>query len=348
VDSGTTKDLFAGAYDEDNSTVLLVGAGGTILRQSGDNPMSFNAEDSGTTADLFAITTFPTSHSNGTFGTVVVGDSGTLLTSRSAWQSFRQPPSPWAREQSGTTVALRGIVFAQYQPLLIWIVGDGGTVLRNNSGWIADTIGTCADLHAIWASDAKHGFVAGSDGTVLQTPGSSTAAPVSCAPPTGYWLTSSDGGVFAHGSAPFKGSEGAHPLNKPIVGMAATPDRQGYWLVASDGGVFTHGDTGFFGSEGAITLNKPIVGMAATPSGHGYWLVASDGGVFTHGDANLYLTLGDRHLNAPIVGLARTPSGHGYWLIASDGGVFTGGDAGFYGSEGGTALTEPVVGMATG
>ena len=35
-------------------------------------------------------------------------------------------------------------------------------------------------------------------------------------------------------------------LNKPIVGMAATPDGDGYWLVASDGGVFAFGDAGFF------------------------------------------------------------------------------------------------------
>ena len=31
-------------------------------------------------------------------------------------------------------------------------------------------------------------------------------------------------------------------LNKPIVGMAATPTGKGYWLVASDGGVFSFGD----------------------------------------------------------------------------------------------------------
>ncbi|WP_200891146.1 hypothetical protein, partial [Acidithrix ferrooxidans] len=74
-------------------------------------------------------------------------------------------------------------------------------------------------------------------------------------------------------------------LNKPIVGMAATPDGKGYWLVASDGGIFTYGDAGFYGSAGAIPLNKPIVGMAATPDGKGYWLVASDGGIFTYGDA---------------------------------------------------------------
>jgi hypothetical protein len=52
-------------------------------------------------------------------------------------------------------------------------------------------------------------------------------------------------------------------LNKPIVGMEATPDGRGYWLVASDGGIFSFGDAAFFGSTGAMSLNKPIVGMEA-------------------------------------------------------------------------------------
>jgi hypothetical protein len=53
-------------------------------------------------------------------------------------------------------------------------------------------------------------------------------------------------------------------LNKPIVGMAATPDGKGYWLVASDGGIFSFGNATFYGSMGGTHLNKPIVGMAAT------------------------------------------------------------------------------------
>jgi photosystem II stability/assembly factor-like uncharacterized protein len=83
------------------------------------------------------------------------------------------------------------------------------------------------------------------------------------------------------GNAGFHGSTGGSPLNKPIVGMASTPDGGGYWLVASDGGIFSFGDAGFHGSTGGSPLNKPIVGMASTPDGGGYWLVASDGGIFS-------------------------------------------------------------------
>ena len=99
----------------------------------------------------------------------------------------------------------------------------------------------------------------------------------------GYWLVASDGGIFSYGDAQFYGSTGALHLNKPIVGMAATPDGSGYWLVASDGGIFSYGDAQFYGSTGAIHLAQPIVAMAAMPDGGGYWFSAADGGLFNYG-----------------------------------------------------------------
>ncbi len=162
----------------------------------------------------------------------------------------------------------------------------------------------------------------------------------------GYWLVASDGGIFSFGHAGFFGSTGALTLNRPIVGMAETPDGGGYWLVASDGGIFSFGDARFFGSTGALTLNRPIVGMAATPDGGGYWLVASDGGIFSFGDAGFHGSTGGMALNRPIVGMAAGPGGGGYWLVASDGGIFSFGNAGFHGSAGGLPLNRPIVGMA--
>ncbi|MDP9403863.1 MAG: superoxide dismutase family protein [Actinomycetota bacterium] len=82
---------------------------------------------------------------------------------------------------------------------------------------------------------------------------------------SGYWFVASDGGVFSFGDAKFHGSTGAMKLNRPIVGMAATPSRNGYWLAASDGGIFAFGDARFFGSTGSLTLNRPVVGMAGPP-----------------------------------------------------------------------------------
>jgi hypothetical protein len=167
---------------------------------------------------------------------------------------------------------------------------------------------------------------------------------------SGYRFVATDGGIFNYGTgAPFLGSMGGMPLNKPIVGMAVMPGGDGYYLVASDGGVFSFGSAKFYGSTGSIVLNKPVVGMAVTPDGGGYWLVASDGGIFAYGDAQFYGSTGSITLNKPVVGMAATPNGNGYYLVASDGGIFsfpTSGGPPFLGSTGSIVLNKPVVGMA--
>ena len=78
-----------------------------------------------------------------------------------------------------------------------------------------------------------------------------------------YVMAGSDGGIFNFGTAGFFGSMGGTPLNKPVVGIAASPGGLGYWEVASDGGVFSFGGADFQGSMGGTTLNKPIVGIGA-------------------------------------------------------------------------------------
>ena len=215
--------------------------------------------------------------------------------------------------------------------------GPGGTAVVLSSS----TREFQADERLCGASCGKVLVVGNTDhpATELYTPAAPLGGP-------GYWLTASDGGVFAFGDAQFYGSTGAIRLNQPVVGMAATPSGKGYWLVASDGGVFAFGDAQFYGSTGAIRLNKAMVGMARTPTGKGYWLVASDGGVFAFGDAQFFGSTGAITLNRPVVGMAATPSGRGYWLTASDGGVFAFGDAQFFGSTGAIRLNQPVVGMA--
>ncbi|HXP33521.1 MAG TPA: hypothetical protein VN820_05850 [Acidimicrobiales bacterium] len=180
---------------------------------------------------------------------------------------------------------------------------------------------------------------------VLTTAITTSAPPAAAAstPLTAYWLVASDGGIFSFGGAPFYGSTGGMVLNKPIVGMAVTPDGGGYWLVASDGGIFSYGDAQFYGSTGSMTLNKPIVGMAPTPDGKGYWLVASDGGIFSYGDAQFHGSTGSLALNKPVIGMITGPNGAGYFLVASDGGIFSFGSAPFYGSLGGLPLKNPIV-----
>jgi len=160
----------------------------------------------------------------------------------------------------------------------------------------------------------------------------------------GYRFVASDGGIFSFG-APFFGSMGGQPLNKPIVAMAVMPDGGGYFEVASDGGLFVFGNAVFAGSMGGQPLNSPIVGMAVVPNGTGYCEVASDGGLFAFGDAVFAGSMGGKPLNDPIVGIGVTLQG-GYYEVASDAGLFAFGGAQFFGSQGGQPLNRPIVGIA--
>ena len=101
-------------------------------------------------------------------------------------------------------------------------------------------------------------------------PPSPPATPPPAAPPPvvtsssatshGYWLVGSDGGIFTFGSAQFYGSTGSLQLQRPVVGIVPTTEREGYWLDASDGGIFAFGDAGFYGS---------IPGLGLHPAGSG-------------------------------------------------------------------------------
>ena len=166
-------------------------------------------------------------------------------------------------------------------------------------------------------------------------------------PPTGgYWEVASDGGIFAFGGARFYGSMGGNHLNKPIVGMAATPDGKGYWLVASDGGVFAFGDARFYGSMGGAHLNA---------AGGRHHRLHRRQRVPAGGLRRRHLRLrfrpflgsmGGSHLNKPVVGMVNNTNTGGYWEVAADGGIFSFGGAPFYGSTGNITLNKPIVAMA--
>ncbi len=240
--------------------------------------------------------------------------------------------------QGGRTLTVTGSGLGGATSVGLGTVGQG-TIVASSAGSVTVVLPTAAAPALV-------------DVTVSTANGTSAAVPAdryvfgSPHDGKGYYLSASDGGVFAFGAAGFFGSMGGRHLNAPIVGMAVTPDDGGYWEVASDGGIFAFGDAGFFGSMGGLHLNAPIVGIAPTPDGKGYWEVASDGGIFAFGDAGFYGSMGGRHLNAPIVAIAPTWDGKGYWEVASDGGIFAFGDAGFYGSMGGRPLNRPIVAIA--
>ncbi len=143
----------------------------------------------------------------------------------------------------------------------------------------------------------------------------------------GYWLAGQHGGVFAFGNAQFYGSMGGRPLNKPIVGIAATPNGGGYFEVASDGGVFAFGNAQFYGSMGGVALLRPVVGIAPTPNGGGYFEVASDGGVFTFGNAVFNGSASGTATGAGTVAILPTHTGQGYLLVDGAGQVTNVGDS---------------------
>ena len=213
---------------------------------------------------------------------------------------------------------------------------SGGQKVLAFAGWQGTTIGylSCG-FRPMYLADLSFGGAGGAPSLSPVDPNEAPASSPTCAqspvPAPGYWQVASDGGVFTFGSAGFYGSTGSMRLNKPVVGMAVTPDEHGYWLVASDGGVFAFGDAGFYGSTGSMVLNKPIVSMIPTLDGHGYWLIASDGGVFAFGDATFYGSAGGASLAYPVTAAAPSFLGGGYWIVDSNGQVFSYGNARFEG-----------------
>ena len=197
--------------------------------------------------------------------------------------------------------------------------------------------------------------------TTPPTPPTTPATPAPTPPSTpapshGYWLVGSDGGIFTFGSAQFYGSTGSLHLQRPVVGITPTADRNGYWLVASDGGIFAFGDAGFYGSIPGSglnpagsglphSLNAPIVGMVPSANGGGYFMVASDGGVFAFGDARFEGSCpGIGGCAGAAVAVVPDATGNGYWVVTSTGGVYTFGDAVDFGAPGpqSSAITSAV------
>ena len=132
-------------------------------------------------------------------------------------------------------------------------------------------------------ADAGVGFISGISSVLFSSFGVALVAD-NALPASSYafdWAGELSNVIVTNGDAGFYGSMGGTTLNKPIVGMAPTPDSKGYWLVASDGGIFSFGDAGFYGSTGSAQLSSPIIAMARTLDGGGYWLVGVDGGIFS-------------------------------------------------------------------
>jgi uncharacterized repeat protein (TIGR02543 family) len=261
----------------------------------------------------------------------------------------------------------------EFQPLpdtidTVAFNSEGGTAVASLNGLDGSSITLPSDTYAGYTFDGW--YTAASGGTKVGGAGSSYTVPVggitlyaqwtanapapTPAPPHGYWLVGSDGGIFTFGSAQFYGSTGTLHLQRPVVGIVPTADRRGYWLDASDGGVFSFGDTQFYGSIPGLglhpagsglanSLNAPIVGMVPSIDGRGYFMVASDGGVFAFGDAHFAGSCpGIGGCSGAAVAVMPDASGNGYWVVTTTGSVYTFGDARYFGAPGHGTVTSAV------
>jgi Cu/Zn superoxide dismutase len=186
------------------------------------------------------------------------------------------------------------------------LAGDGTAVV----------VDAAADNFAHVPARYKSGLVGGPDATTRAT--GDSAPRVACGVirpgpatlPAGYFLAAGDGGVFALGTAVFRGSRGGQRLNRPVVGMSPTPGGDGYHLVASDGGVFTFGDAGFDGSLGGTPLNAPVVAMADFPMEARARLIDKAG--ITAGEVRL--AEGDGGVRISVTARGLDPGFHGFHI----------------------------------
>jgi hypothetical protein len=158
-------------------------------------------------------------------------------------------------------------------------VGIGRTV--NCDGWLADYDGDAVIPAGYVAKQfASHNTHPVYDTSITNGVWPNAAAPPKPPEPTpmpglahpavtifaapngqGYWIVSSDGGVFAYG-VPFFGSLGSVKLSAPIVGASCTPTGKGYYLVGADGGVFCFGDAVFHGTPAAAKAGRLLESVA--------------------------------------------------------------------------------------
>ena len=244
------------------------------------------------------------------------------------------------------------------------VIFDLGAMERCAPPQLVDGSGSCTSSAATVGSDPVNAYYSGdttyrggTDGLHAdrrQSAASAHAAHRRPPTPHGYWLVGSDGGIFTFGSSQFYGSTGNLKLQRPVVGISPTADRNGYWMVASDGGVFAYGDAGFVGSIPGLglhpagsglpnSLNAPIVGIVPSHDGGGYFMVASDGGVFAFGDAFFAGSCpGIGGCSGSAVDVMPDASGNGYWIVTNTGNVYGFGDAANYGSPGHGTVTSAV------
>jgi photosystem II stability/assembly factor-like uncharacterized protein len=103
---------------------------------------------------------------------VVVGDSGSIYSTRG------RPPSPWIQRTSGTTQRLNFVAFYPFDTTLVYVVGNGGTILRSTNGgavWTQVSSSTTRNLRAVTVPSMTTAFAVGDSGLILRSTNSGTS-----------------------------------------------------------------------------------------------------------------------------------------------------------------------------
>ena len=158
----------------------------------------------------------------------------------------------------------------------------------------------------------------------------------------GYFMVSSDGGVFAFGDARFAGScPGIGGCSGSAVAVMPDHSGNGYWVVTSSGNIYTFGDAPYFGAPGRGTVTSAV----ATPDGKGYWILLADGEVLNYGDAPSLGSPPSADFNGfdPAATIFATADNQGYWVASAQGKIFPFGDAPNDGDMSGTHLNGSII-----
>jgi len=150
----STPPALYGVWAEDNSSVYVVGAGGTIMQYNGT---TWQTHVSGVTDTLYGI--YWTGSASGLVGVVVGGDGtdGVALSyDGTTWTSMILPAgTPDLRAVYGTGSSR------------IFAVGVGGTIVYYDGlAWTNISSGTTEDLNGVWG-DAGSFYIVGDAGTML-------------------------------------------------------------------------------------------------------------------------------------------------------------------------------------
>ena len=220
-----------------------------------------------------------------------------------------------------------------------WLVGSDGGVFAFGD---APFLGSLPELRA------RHGSARGQDVLSARIVGITATEDAH-----GYYLVSSQGGVYAFGDARFVGSCGYLYGGCPDQTRALVTDGtgKGYWLVLADTSSEAFGDAPALRDRVCLgdALSTFVADAVRSPEGGGYWTLLGNGTTCRAGDVTgigIWAAYAAAPLGNPAVSMVTTDDGAGAWLVFANGDVSPYGTALDLGDLAGSAPAVNVVAAA--